>query len=58
MKLYPPYNPHASCKKCGHGFVTTKHVTFLGGHHDALRRECERCRYVWNEEPRDSKAVA
>jgi ribosomal protein S27AE len=54
----PAYNPHKSCPKCGHGFVSTKHVTFAWSAQDALRRRCDRCDYVWDERPRDSKAAA
>lgn len=55
----PAYNPHRSCPKCGHNWVTSKHVTFhYIGLGDAIRRRCERCDYTWDEATRDAEKDA
>lgn len=48
------YKPTGKCKKCGCGKAATKYMgrSFsANGDEDYLLRTCERCSYVWKEEP-------
>lgn len=61
-----PFNPDATCPKCGHDKVGTLHQEPLHQSCDPscrdnlperLQRRCERCRYDWNEAVIDVQEV-
>lgn len=52
----PPFNPDATCPKCGHDTITCQWRTASGpvtGHRppadEWLSRRCDRCGYIWDE---------
>lgn len=49
------YDPHRPCPKCGHHLVSSRHVTLFFGIPDAVRRNCQRCDYIWDENPLDAE---
>jgi len=48
-----PFNPEATCPKCGHPEVDAKYRVFVqiltNTKKEWIRRECQRCRYLWDE---------
>ena len=67
MKPLPPYNPAASCPKCGGTDIGVRHEVGVHGHDcpldglgwmgrecctfEHLCRGCRRCGYAWAERP-------
>jgi hypothetical protein len=55
-----PFNPDATCPKCGHDEISSLHVPERNRGHiysteqdqeraEHIRRRCQRCHYSWNE---------
>jgi DNA-directed RNA polymerase subunit M/transcription elongation factor TFIIS len=59
----PPFNPDATCSKCGHDKINVhwnlrkaEHV-YLHGERQWLSRRCDRCGYIWDEQCLDTEGV-
>lgn len=48
------YKKRRRCPKCGHRKIADRYRNMMVGLKDKIRRECENCRHVWDEEPLDS----
>lgn len=50
------YDPKSVCPKCGCKLVTTEFNRDCRSttQPDTIKRQCERCRYVWRELPLDA----
>ena len=55
-----PYNPNATCPKCGGEDIHTQFVPCLTrknpSDEDVIIRRCARCGYPWHEAPLDAGA--
>jgi DNA-directed RNA polymerase subunit M/transcription elongation factor TFIIS len=52
--MLPPFNPEATCPKCGHDKINCQwhdrnQRGFSPPAHEWLSRRCERCGYIWDE---------
>lgn len=48
-----PFNPDATCPKCGHDGVEAKYCVYTGAFShqttEWIRRQCKRCGFLWDE---------
>ena len=60
----PPFNPDATCAKCGHDKVNMRFARadseFMRGFRgwDWLTRRCDRCGYHWYEQCLDAEGAS
>lgn len=62
MATLQPYDPAATCRKCGGDDIWTCFAKGCGGlcdqHPDVMQRACRRCSYQWDEAPLDARTRA